>query len=82
MVAAGSHNILNLGHPGSRLWKHPSLLYSVYGLAAWIAVGHDRISYIGLQISLAFDLTKEISDTTNRSSSSRLNNWTFEKVAE
>jgi hypothetical protein len=28
----------------------------VHGLAAWIAVGDDRISYIGLQIALAFDL--------------------------
>jgi multidrug resistance protein MdtO len=31
-------------------------VFCVHGLAAWIAVGDDRISYIGLQIALAFDL--------------------------
>jgi multidrug resistance protein MdtO len=32
------------------------IVFCVHGLAAWIAVGNDRISYIGLQIALAFDL--------------------------
>jgi multidrug resistance protein MdtO len=32
------------------------IVFCVHGLAAWIAVGDDRISYIGLQIALAFDL--------------------------
>jgi multidrug resistance protein MdtO len=31
-------------------------VFCVHGLAAWIAVGDDRISYMGLQIALAFDL--------------------------
>ena len=32
------------------------IVFCVHALAAWIAVGDDRISYIGLQIALAFDL--------------------------
>jgi multidrug resistance protein MdtO len=32
------------------------IIFCVHGLAAWIIVGDDRISYIGLQIALAFDL--------------------------
>jgi multidrug resistance protein MdtO len=32
------------------------IVFCVHGLAAWIAVGDDRISYMGLQIALAFDL--------------------------
>jgi hypothetical protein len=32
------------------------IVFCVHGLAAWIAAGNDRISYIGLQIALAFDL--------------------------
>jgi multidrug resistance protein MdtO len=32
------------------------IVFCVHGLAAWIAVGDDRTSYIGLQIALAFDL--------------------------
>src|SRR5262249_40015695 len=32
------------------------IVFCVHGLAAWIAAGNDRISYMGLQIALAFDL--------------------------
>jgi multidrug resistance protein MdtO len=32
------------------------LVFCVHGLAAWIAVGNEKTSYIGLQIALAFDL--------------------------
>jgi uncharacterized membrane protein YccC len=32
------------------------IVFCVHGLAAWIAVGNDRISYVGLQLALAFDL--------------------------
>jgi multidrug resistance protein MdtO len=33
-----------------------SIVFCVHCLAAWVAIGDDRISYIGLQIALAFDL--------------------------
>jgi multidrug resistance protein MdtO len=32
------------------------IVFCVHGLAAWISAGNDRISYVGLQIALAFDL--------------------------
>jgi hypothetical protein len=32
------------------------VIFCVHALAAWIAVGNDRISYMGLQIALTFDL--------------------------
>jgi multidrug resistance protein MdtO len=32
------------------------IVFCVHGLAAWIASGSDRISYLGLQVALAFDL--------------------------
>jgi multidrug resistance protein MdtO len=32
------------------------IVFFVHGLAAWICAGNDRISYMGLQIALAFDL--------------------------
>jgi multidrug resistance protein MdtO len=32
------------------------IVFCVHGLAAWIAAGNDQISYMGLQIALAFDL--------------------------
>ena len=32
------------------------IVFSVHGLAAWVAFGSERISYMGLQIAIAFDL--------------------------
>jgi multidrug resistance protein MdtO len=32
------------------------IIFCVHGLAAWIASGGDRISYLGLQVALTFDL--------------------------
>jgi multidrug resistance protein MdtO len=32
------------------------IVFCVHGLAAWVSAGNDRISYMGLQIALAFDL--------------------------
>jgi multidrug resistance protein MdtO len=32
------------------------IVFCVHGLAAWICAGNERISYVGLQIALAFDL--------------------------
>jgi uncharacterized membrane protein YccC len=32
------------------------IVFCVHGLAAWIAVGREQISYMGLQVALAFDL--------------------------
>jgi multidrug resistance protein MdtO len=32
------------------------IVFCVHGLAAWVAFGSERISYIGLQIALTFDL--------------------------
>jgi uncharacterized membrane protein YccC len=32
------------------------IVFCLHGLAAWIAFGGDKISYIGLQLALAFDL--------------------------
>jgi multidrug resistance protein MdtO len=32
------------------------IVFCLHGLAAWISAGNDRISYMGLQIALAFDL--------------------------
>jgi multidrug resistance protein MdtO len=32
------------------------VVFCIHGLAAWVAAGNDRISYVGLQIALAFDL--------------------------
>jgi multidrug resistance protein MdtO len=32
------------------------VVFCVHGLASWIATGNERISYMGLQVALAFDL--------------------------
>jgi multidrug resistance protein MdtO len=32
------------------------IVFCVHGLAAWICAGNERVSYMGLQIALAFDL--------------------------
>ncbi|MBV8813881.1 MAG: FUSC family protein [Verrucomicrobia bacterium] len=32
------------------------IVFCLHGLAAWVSAGSDRISYMGLQIALAFDL--------------------------
>jgi multidrug resistance protein MdtO len=32
------------------------IVFCVHGLAAWVTFGSERISYVGLQIALAFDL--------------------------
>jgi multidrug resistance protein MdtO len=39
-----------------KLGMYLLIVFCVHGLAAWVAFGSERISYMGLQIALAFDL--------------------------